>query len=215
MKKSRVLINYTEESDAGIQVVAKSVIAGCTNNTSFVFTKSELVNVVSAEDDYANILSTITSGNHSDITLKNEARNKLENAMRVLCTEINRQHAGNTAVLQTSGAPLTAGSLQSKGGDKPPAEGLKADAGVKATEMKVKVAKAVGVTDYGTMFACIDALNATDNIDLWPKTFATGHRTVIGSLKPATKYLLSAAYVGANGTKLVFCAPITIATKLI
>ena len=215
MRKSKVLISLTDKSDADAHIAAAAVVEACTGNANFVFTHSELTNLGLDSTDFGQRLSDCISGNHSDITIKNLSRAKLDEAYRVICTEINRQHAGDTEILQTSGATLTADSLQHKGGDKPLAKGLKVVAGAKATELDAKVDVIPGLTEYGVMFACTEVSGATDDINLWPKTFTPSHHTTIEGLKPATKYFVSAAYVGSDGKTLMFCDRVMVATKLL
>ena len=215
MKKSKVLISLTNKSDADAQTAVAAVVEGCTENDSFVFTHSELTNLTADSTDFGHKLSVCVSGNHSDITIKNLSRAKLDNAYQVICTEINRQHTGDTEILQTSGATLTADSFQLKSGDKPVAKGLKVVAGAKATELNAKVDVIPGLTEYGVMFACIEVTGAPDDINLWPKTFTPSHHTTIDGLKPATKYFVSAAYVGSDSKTLLFCDRVMVATKLL
>ena len=215
MKKSKVLISLTNKSDADAQTAVAAVVEGCSENDSFVFTHSELTTLVLNGTDFGQRLSVCVSGNHSDITIKNLSRSKLNDAYRIICTEINRQHTGDTEILQTSGATLTADSLQHKGGDKPVPKVLKGVAGAKATELIVKVSVVSGLTEYGVMFACIEVLGAPDDINLWPKTFTPSHRTTIEGLKPGTKYFLAAAYVGADGKTLLFCDRVMVATSIL
>jgi len=216
MKKSRVLISLAKKSEAEIQIAVAAVVTGCKDNVNFEFTNGELTTLTADGIDYGQRLSDCKSGNHSDITIKNKSKAKVIESYRVICTEINRQHKGDTEILQTSGATLTADSLQKKStDDKPVAKGLKGVAGAAATELDVKVDVIAGLTEYGTMFACIEALGAPDDANLWPKTFTPSHHTTIGGLKPATRYMLSAAYVGSDGKTLAFCSPILVATKLL
>jgi len=208
----KVLTGYTKLKDADAHTTAESIITGCSGNAAFNFMKNELTNLVSQKADYVDKLSHVKSGSNQDIVLKKESKANLIVALRVICTEINHQQAGNMVALLSSGAPLWANAYQKKDGENPSAVGLKAVAGVKATELKVKVKKNPTFLDYGTVFAYILALNAVDDISLWNQMFETGHSATLTGLLPASKYLVSAAYKGRKGTALIWCSPVIVYT---
>ncbi len=213
MKKSKVIIDYTDLSDSELNTRSVNIINGCTLNTDFKFLLSELINVEADQKDYAVRLSTAATGGSIAVENKNQARYKLENSVRTICKEINHQQEGNTAALEGSGAALTADSLLAKDGKYPAPTQITVAHGVKPSEMKLKVKKFTGLNDHGTMFAIIDSLNAPDDINLWPKYYSSGHSMTVGGLKPGNKYLIASAYQGTTGTVLVWCLPVTAWTK--
>ena len=105
-------------------------------------------------------------------------------------------------------------SPQPKGGDYPAPEGLDAEAGSKNTEMDVKTIRQAGLNDHGIIVAIADVASAPDDVMLWRRETATGHKLTISGLKPATKYVLSAAYQRSAGEKLVWTKTIIGFTKL-
>ena len=210
---SKVITNYDNVSDDGINTIALNVIAGCTDNTEFVFTKSELINVTSYQVDYALRLSEMSTAGIMETGAKNQAKTKLANGLRTICLQINVQKGGNLLALQSSGAPLTLGSFQSKEGIIVVPTMLKGIPGTKATEMKVSIKKPAGLNDHGSMFAIIEASTAPDDVNLWQMKYCTGHHLKITGLKPGTKYMLAGAFQGPSGTALTFCDPITVWTK--
>ena len=214
MKKTKVLTGYTGESDLGVTQIADAIIAGCTSNLKFTFTHSELIDLVAGRDDYTQKLALVPTGTHADVTNKDDAKVVLINALRVICKEINRQHEGDTAILETCGAPLANAGPQPKGGDYPSPEGLDAEAGSKTTELDVKTNRQAGLNDHGIIVAITDAATAPDDVLLWRKESATGHKLTIGGLKPATKYLLACAYQRKAGEKLIWSKTIIGYTKL-
>ena len=103
---------------------------------------------------------------------------------------------------------------QPKGGDYPAPEGLDAEAGSKTTELDVKTNRQAGLNDHGIIVAISDAATAPDDVLLWRKESATGHKLTIGGLKTATKYLLACAYQRKAGEKLIWSKTIIGYTKL-
>ena len=209
---SKVLTGYSNIKDADAHTTAKSIITGCTNNTLFTFT-TELTNLVLLDTDYVDRLGKVATGTSQDVVNKNESKAKLKTGLKVICTEINHQQAGNTGALESSGAKLWANAYQKKGGDNPAPNGLKSVAGVKATELKVEITKTVGFRDYGTVWAYTPALNAVNDINLWPQVFETGHSATLTGLLPGTKYNVAAAHKGPKGTTLVWGLPVVAFTK--
>ena len=213
MKKSRVIIDYTDLSDSDLNTQAVKIINGCTDNTAFKFLQSELTNEAADQADYAQRLSTAATGGSIAVEWKNQSRSKLEASTRIICKEINHQQEGNTTALESSGAPLTADSLAAKGGLNPAPAQLDAVAGLKPTQLKVKVKRFTGLHDHGSQFAIAEAATAPNDVNLWPKYYASGHSMVVDGLKPATKYMVASAFQGPTGTELVWCLPVTTWTK--
>ena len=213
MKKSRVIIDYTDLSDSDLNTQAVKIINGCTDNAAFKFLQSELTNEVADQADYAQRLSTAATGGSIAVEWKNQSRSKLEASTRTICIEINHQQEGNTALLESSGAPLTADSLAAKGGLNPAPSKLDAVAGLKSTQLKVKVKRFAGLHDHGSMFAITEAATAVADVSLWPKYYASGHSMLVDGLKPATEYKVAAAFQGPTGTELVWCLPVNVWTK--
>lgn len=209
----KVITNFDHASDDGINTIALNIIAGCTENTDFVFVKNELINVVSYQTDYSAKLSVMPTAGIIETGYKNQAKAKLNDGLHTICLQINVQKEGNIAALQGSGAPLTKDSYQSKEGIIVAPKALKGVAGNKATELKVSIKKLEGLNDHGSMFAIHEALNAPDDINLWQMKYCTGHHLTITDLKPGFKYMVAAAFQGPSGTTLVFCSPITVWTK--
>ena len=92
---SKVLTGYSNIKDADAHTTAKSIITGCTNNTLFTFT-TELTNLVLLDTDYVDRLGKVATGTSQDVVNKNESKAKLKTGLKVICTEINHQQAGNT-----------------------------------------------------------------------------------------------------------------------
>jgi len=214
MKSSRVITNFDHESDDGINTTALGIIGGCTDNKDYEFTKSELINLVTYQTDYAKYLGLKPTAGVVETGLKNQSKAKLANGMHIICTEINVQQGGNTTALQGSGAPLTLDSLQQKSGITTAPDGLKVEAGVEITELDAKVKRDPGLHDHGTMFAIKEAANTEEDINLWTMKYCTCHHLTITGLKAGTKYMVAAAHQGPSGTKLVWCKPISVWTKL-
>lgn len=213
IKKSRVIIDYTDLSDSDLNTKAVNIIKNCSGNTDFEFLLNELANLITDQADYVTRLSEATNGGSIAVGNKNLSRSKLEECIRTICKEINHQQEGNTTALEGSGATLTADSLAAKGGNTPAPTQLVAESCVKPTELFLKVKRFAGLHDHGTMFAVNEAATAPDDINLWPKYYASGHSMTAAGLKAGTKYVVSSAFQGPTGTVLVWCLPVSIWTK--
>lgn len=213
MNKSKVLTGFTGESDAGIIPIADAIITGCSSNTNFTFTKNELTDLVLLRDDYVDRLAEIPTGTHADVTLKDQSKVKLETGLSTICTEINHQHAGDTAILETSGAPMANLAPKPKGVDYPAPTGLIAEGGSKATEMDVKVDRIADLHDRGIVVAISLVEGAPDDVMLWRRETSSAHKLTVTGLKPGTKYLITAAYQGTADTVLKWCLKVVAYTK--
>ena len=209
---SKVLTGYSKLSDAGALTTAQSIVKGCSGNASFVF-DDELTGLETLTTDYASRLSKVKTGTKQDKDNKNASKAKLLTGLKVICTEINRQQAGNYGVLESSGAPMWANAYQKKGGDNPSPLKLRTAPGVNATDLKVEIDPTVGFHDYGTVWAYTLAAGAVNDINLWKQVFETGHSATLTGLLPGTKYMIAAAHKGAKGTPLVWSASLNAYTK--
>ena len=198
-----VIISYEHETDANLVLVVKQTIKGCTDNTVFTFT-NQLSNVVLYAADFDAKLSVMPNGSIIETEEKNLSKAKLAAGMHTLCSSINTQKGGNLIALQSSGAPLTGGSLPKGTTVYPAPEGLKIEPIKVATSVDASVKLVKGLNDHGTMFAYTPVLNASDNMDDWTQRYTSSHHLTLTGLKPATKYLLIAGFQGPTGTPIVW-----------
>ena len=77
MRKALIITNYTDETDAILDIKASSVHFGCTDNDNFDFTKDELNNLKARLLNYRDKLSRVPTGNKADITLKKQTKKLL------------------------------------------------------------------------------------------------------------------------------------------
>jgi len=215
MRTALVITNYTDESDEILDIKASRVLHGCTDNDNFDFTKNELINLKAGLLDYRDKLSRIKTGNKADITLKKIAKKVLAALLKIVCKEINRQHKGDQAILQGTGAVMAKDSNTHKEGLLPFVEQFRMSAGLRTDELIAKVKKIKGLNNYGTVFAYTEAVNANDDINTWDHEHSTCHSIILSGLQKGTAYLVSAAYKGSKGTRLNWCAPIMSATKIV
>ena len=206
-----VIISYENETDPNLVVIVKQTIKGCTGNTVFTFT-TELSDVVLYAADFDAKLSVMPNGGIIETEEKNLSHAKLAAGMHTLCSSINTQKGGNLVALQSSGAPLTAGSLPKGTTVYPAPEGLKIEPITVATSVDASVKLVKGLYDHGTVFAYTPVLNASDNIDDWTQRHTSSHHLTLTGLKPATKYLLVAGFQGPTGTPIVWCKPMIFGT---
>ena len=153
MKDSKVITNYDNYPDAGLSALALQMIEALSKNTNFVFTKSELVNLIADQADYGSRLSENPLGGIMETEYKNQSKAKLAKSLHTICTEINLQQKGNTTALESSGAPLVKDSSNDNGSITVTPKELKALAGTEATELDVSVKRNPLIHDHGTMIA--------------------------------------------------------------
>ena len=213
MKDSKVLTNFDKYSDTGLSALALQMIEALNKNTNFVFTKSELVNLIADQADYGSRLSENPLGGIMETEYKNQSKAKLGESLHTICTEINAQQKGNTTALESSGAPLAKDSSNNNGDITITPKELKAIAGSDATELNASVKRNPAVSDHGTMFAYTEAANAPADISLWSMQYCTCHHQTLKGLKKGTNYMVAAAFQGPSKSKLAFCSPISVWTK--
>lgn len=207
MSKFKIIISYTDYSDAELDAIVNSGIKGTTGNANFTFTKNELTDTTTAYNAFHTALSAIATGNKATITAKDAARKTLEDKLGILCPSINLQANGDLAKLQSTGFPIAKeGSHQVMGVP----INFKAERGNNAGEMILSADKP-SYTDHGMVFAFWNPIygEAPKSIDDWFHRSCNGHALTIKNLKPGTSYPFAAAYKGADSDDLVWSAVVT------
>jgi hypothetical protein len=201
----KVKINFSDLSDAELDQIGNDIVKGCTGNANFIFT-SELTKATTARDDYHTKLSLVPLGGPVATANKNESRVTFENALRVLCTQVNLQSGGVESKAKSSGAPLY---KETEVVPMPVPTGLKVKQLNVSGSVKVSV-DVPTVHDHGTIFAWTLAASADANINNWKNTHSNKHSLDISGLTRGGEYSFSAAYKGKDGDALAWCPAITI-----
>ena len=204
MHKNKVITGYTNYSDPNLDVAGNSAVAALTGNTHFTFVNAELTTLTSTQTAFHTKLAAVATGNAIAVIEKNDARNDLLTALRIIAIQVNLQADGDLLKLQTSGLPMA--NLPQHHLQSAPAD-LSVDNG-NSGELIAKVSKSP-VGDNGTVFAYSLASNTVSDPELWTLKPVTSHTVTVKDLAPGTEYKFSAAYKGNDNDDLVWAPPVS------
>lgn len=204
MRKQKIITDFSNYTEADLDVAAANAVKGLTGNTNFTFAGSLLKDFQDDAITYHDSLAALATGGKTAVTTKNAARETLLNSFSAIAVVVNQQADGDLAKLQSSGIALTE---QPKYLPQPIPINFRVDNGNNGA-INVAVDKST-VTDHGTVFAYTPVANAPSDINLWTLKPVNGHSAVIKGLPAGVAYLFSAAYKGRDDEDLVWAAPIT------
>jgi len=204
MRKYKVITDFSDKTDADLDVAAAAAVTGLKGNANFTFVDDQLKDFEDDGNAYHDSLAALATGGKAAVTAKNAARETLLNSFGAVAVVVNQQADRDLAKLQSSGIPL---SEQPKYLPQPIPANLRVENGNNGS-MNVSVDKSP-VTDHGTVFAYTPATNASSDINLWTLKPVNGHSVVIKGLPAGVAYVFSAAHKGRDNEDLVWAAPIT------
>ncbi|SEM77358.1 hypothetical protein SAMN05216436_107141 [bacterium A37T11] len=109
MRQNKVLTNYDRLNDHELSTLAGGVVLALTGNPNFPTPTPTLADFTALVDDYRVKLDVANrKGSTLDFSLKKEAKEALQIAMRKLSININLTADGNAPMLYSSGFPLGA-----------------------------------------------------------------------------------------------------------
>jgi hypothetical protein len=201
---TKVITDYSHNSDADLDTVATTIVTDCNGNANFKFVNGELDNAAAAQTNYHTKLAELANGGPQAVTAKDMAKKVLQDALSVLCQQINIQCGGDKEKAQSSGAPLAKTPTVSV---MPVPTGLVVKYNDVSGSVDIKV-DTPNVSDHGTIFAYTLATNAPTNLNDWKLAIANGHKATIKGLTAGQTYAFAAAYKGRDEDDLIWCPAI-------
>ncbi|MVN22379.1 hypothetical protein [Mucilaginibacter arboris] len=109
MKKNVTLIkDYSKLTDSNLDLKGGKIIASLTNNTDFPATVPTLHDFTTVKNSYSQNLVAASSGDRAAIAMKNQEKDSLLGAMRMLAINLEGLSLGNQAKLAGTGFDLAA-----------------------------------------------------------------------------------------------------------
>lgn len=202
MSKSKIITGFSKKSDSELDLKSQQITTQMTGNAYFATPIPTLVEVNTAESEFATSLINSANGNTNDTATKNKKRKVLESLLHRLGLYVELTADGDEDKLFSSGYDLqkekeTVGIL-------PKPENLKVNNGVNPGSVKVSINSIAGADSYLCQFTEAPVTETSTWVVL-PSTKATIN---IDGLTSGKKYAFKIAGVGADPT-LVFTDVIT------
>ena len=193
-KKNRVALNINGLSDDALMGKVQSVISSMTNNPNFPAPLPELDALKTAVTNYEQALADQQPGSKEDTFHKNEARDAVEHAFRMLATLVEVKSNNDLGILLSSGfearkSPSPYGRLEK------PAY-LRIELTSKPGSVKLTTAKVTGAMSYFFQYALVPVTDETQ----WHTVGSTSRTKIIDHLEPGKQYTFRVAGVGADPT---------------
>ncbi len=188
---NKVLINFVRFNDASFEAKGHNIVEHMDGNANFPTPVPAITVVADSSDAYTSALIAASTGNRADIAVKNQARQDLEELLRLLASYINFTAAGDRSKLLTTGYDVSK--------EKAPViitkpENITVTNGMNAGDLVVSVNAVKGAKSYVHEYA-----NETDfAAGNWQSVTASQRKYVFSELEPGKKYYCRVAAVGAR-----------------
>ncbi len=192
MKFATLIKDYSKLSESNLDLKGGKIIAALTGNADFPATMPSLADFTTVKNTYSSNLVAASNGDRAAIAMKNQDKDSLLGAMRLLAINIEGLAPGNQAKMVSSGFDVAAN------GDSVPAmvppTNFKVSDGLNAGEIKTSVK---GV-DRAMMYSHEYALTLPDADTSWTTWVSSSVSCVFTDLPGGTRVY---ARVGAIGRK--------------
>ena len=192
MKYVTLIKDYSKLSESSLDLKGGKIIAALTGNTDFPATLPSLADFTSVKNTYSTNLIAASNGDRAAIALKNQDKDSLLGAMRLLAINLEGLALGNQAKLVSTGFDL-AGNGESVPAMLAPT-GFKLTDGLNAGEIKSTVKGVAQAIMYSHEYC----LTAPDENAVWVTWVTSTVTTVFTDLPGGTRVYVR---VGAIGRK--------------
>lgn len=191
MKKNVTLIkDYSKLSESNLDLKGGKIIAALTGNPDFPTTVPSLTDFTTVKNTYSANLVAASGGDRAAIAMKNQDKDSLLGAMRMLAINLEGLSLGNQAKLASTGFDLAAT------GDNVPAmaapTGFKLSDGLNPGELKTMIK---GV-DQAVMYSHEYALALPDENTSWTTWVSTSVATIFTGLPSGARIYARVAAIG-------------------
>ncbi|MEI6055045.1 MAG: hypothetical protein WCR55_03215 [Lentisphaerota bacterium] len=197
MKHQRALINYSRVKDNDLQELVQGIISQLTKNTNYPNPDPALSVLQASLKAFNDALVKCQHGTKEDTAVKNEKRIALEANLTTLGNYVNSVAKGNTAMLDSSGLPLS--KLPQPVGFIPAPENFKVTDGENPGEIYFEMKKNKQSTGNIIAYALSPA---PENIEDWHQKTFTAATGWIGGLESGKKYAFKAAHASAKADSI-------------
>lgn len=188
----KALTSFTRLSDGNFESKVNTVTDSMRSNPNFVTPVPSLAILDVAAANYSSALATASSGNRSDIAIKNSRRQEMTDLLQSLVEYVNFTAAGIRSVLLTSGFDITS-DASATAVSKP--ENMQATNGMNPGDLQLSVAAVKGARCY-THEIVLDDETAGQT---WQAVTSTACRYLFTDLQAGKKYICRVGAVGSKG----------------
>jgi hypothetical protein len=196
MNKSKIITGFTKLSDSELDVKSQEIITKMTGNTNFTSPTPTLVELTTAEREFATSLTNAAHGNTNDTAIKNQKRKELESELHRLGLYVELTANGSEDVLFSSGFELQKG--KSLVGVLPKPENLKVNIGVNPGSVKINVNSIANADSYLFEYTEAPAIDSS----VWVIISSSKANVEITGLTSGKQYAFKVAGVGASTTQV-------------
>jgi hypothetical protein len=190
MKKPTLVKDYSKLSETKLDLRSEEIISNLTGNPNFPTTMPSLADFTALQATYSTNLVAAGMGDKAAIALKNQSKQELLDAMRLLAINIESQSMGNRVKMVTSGFDLASE------GDNVPVlaapQNFRLTDGVNAGELR-SVVKGV---PQAIMYSHEYTLTTPDENTIWIPAMVSSVEYVFTGLPGGTKVYVRVAAVG-------------------
>lgn len=182
--------NYGKLSDAQLDVKAQAIIVSLTNNAYFPTPSPTVAEFTTLKENFSVSLSGCAGRDRTAIALKNQAREVLLNAMKLLALNIDDTAKGDTAKMISSGFDLSG-----NGENVPPLSaptGLKVTDGLNPGEIRISVTAVPRAASYIHEYTQYPV--TPDSI--WNPKVSTSREVLITGLPSGVRFVFRTKSVG-------------------
>lgn len=192
MKNITLIKDYSKLSESGLDLKGGKIIASLTGNTDFPATAPTLADFTVVKNTYSANLIAASNGDRAAIAMKNQDKDTLLGAMRLLAINLEGLALGNQAKLVSTGFDLASN------GDSVPAmlapTGFKLTDGLNTGEIKSTVKGVAQAIMYSHEYC----LTVPDENSVWETWVTSTVSTLLTDLPSGTRVYVR---VGAIGRK--------------
>jgi len=192
VRTTKVLVDYTLETDSELLTKTDLIIEGMTGNANFPTPIPTVTALQTARDNYNTSLVAAGSGNHNSVAVKNADRSVLETALCTLGNYINTVARGNLVAIISTNMPY---SKNAEPGNLGTVESMKLTPGQNSGTLFCKLSRVKNGKSY-TFMITEDPIS---NDSLWSSYVTTRCSYEFTKLTPGTKYWVKVIVAGTRG----------------
>lgn len=188
MRTPKVLIDFSRFNDSELDQQAEAILSAMTGNADFPTPEPPLTELGNVITNYQQGLAKAATGNHTDVEIKDQRREDLENILRLLGLYVETQSGGDPAVMLSSGFKIS--KTPSPVGPLPKPTGFEVMPQGKG-EMKLAVDREDGAKTYQFEYKLT---TATD----WIIKMSTKSKLLLTGLESGKEYVFRVVPIGAS-----------------
>ncbi len=188
---AKALLNFVKLSDGNLGSKSTTIATSMVDNASFPNPSPAITAVIDAAEAFNQAVIAASSGNKSDIAVKQSRRNELIVLLRLLVTYVNFASGGNRIPLLTTGFDVSKESSSATPISVP--ENMKAINGKNPGELELSVNAVKGARGYS------HEIRPEDGNGEWQIAMTTSRRYLSTALVSTKRYICRIGVIGTKG----------------